>query len=403
MKVLIADKFSDEHVRKLAAMGCDVTYEPNVKADQLPNIVGPYEVLVVRGKVVSAAVIEASTQLTLIMRAGAGVNTIDVKAASRRGVYVTNCPGKNSIAVAELAFALMLAIDRRICENVAALKAHQWDKKGFSQADGVFGKTLGIVGVGAIGREVITRAKAFGLNVIAWSRSLTPEAAEELGVEACPIVDDIFKRSDIISLHLALSADTKGFVSKDRIALMKPGAIFINTARGEVVDQAALREAVAAGKIRAGLDVFDGEPADGTGTYSDPIVDLPNLYGTHHIGASTEQAQSAIAEEALRIIDHYRSTGVVLNCVNLAKKTPAKFQLVVRHYDRVGVLAFVMDQIRRAEINVEEVHNVIFEGAEAASCRIQLKTEPPADLLTAIKQGNDNIIELELIRLADAG
>jgi D-3-phosphoglycerate dehydrogenase len=185
--------------------------------------------------------------------------------------------------------------------------------------------------------------------------------------------------------------------------MMKPRAILLNTARGEVVDQAALREAIAAGKIRAGLDVFDGEPAEGTGAYADPIVDLPGMVGTHHIGASTEQAQSAIAEEALRIIEHYRSTGEVLNCVNLAKKTPAKFQLVVRHYDRVGVLASVMDQIRRAEINVEEVHNVIFEGAEAASCRIQLKAEPPVDLLTAIKQGNDNIIDLELIKLGDAG
>lgn len=403
MKVLIADKFSDQHVRRLAAMGCEVSYEPNIKADQLPSIIGPYEVLIVRGKVVSAAVIEASTQLSLILRAGAGVNTIDVKAASRRGVYVTNCPGKNSIAVAELAFALLLGIDRRICENVAALRAHQWNKKEFSQADGVFGKTLGIVGVGAIGKEVITRAKAFGLNILAWSRSMTPEIAEELGVEACPTVDDIFRNSDIVSLHVPFSADTKGLVTRERIAMMKPGAILINTARGEVVDQNALRDAIAAGKIRAGLDVFDGEPVDGTATYADPIVDLPGLYGTHHIGASTEQAQSAIAEEALRIIENYRTTGIVLNCVNVAKKTPAKFQLVVRHYDRVGVLAFVMDQIRRAEINVEEVHNVIFEGAEAASCRIQLKTEPPADLMAAIKQGNDNIIDLELIKLGDAG
>src|SRR5436190_12497930 len=200
MKVLIADKFSDEHVRRLAAMGCEVTYEPSVKADQLPTLIGPYEVLIVRGKVVSAAVIEASNQLSLILRAGAGVNTIDVKAASRRGVYVTNCPGKNSIAVAELAFALLLGIDRRICENVTALRAHQWSKKEYSQADGIFGKTLGVVGVGAIGKEVITRAKAFGLNVLAWSRSITPEAAEELGVEACPNVDDIFRKCDIVSL-----------------------------------------------------------------------------------------------------------------------------------------------------------------------------------------------------------
>jgi D-3-phosphoglycerate dehydrogenase / 2-oxoglutarate reductase len=302
MKVLIADKFSDEHVRRLAAMGCDVTYEPSVKPEALPSLIEPYEVLIVRGKVVSAQAIEASSQLALILRAGAGVNTIDVKAASRRGVYVTNCPGKNSIAVAELTFALLLSLDRRICDNVASLRAHQWNKKEYSQADGLFGKTLGVVGLGSIGKEVITRAKAFGLHVLAWSRSLTAEEAESLEIEHCAELNTLFQRADIVSLHVALKPETRGLVSKERIALMKPGAILLNTARGEVVDQAALREAVAAGKIRAGLDVFDGEPGEGTGTYSDPIVDLPGVYGTHHIGASTEQAQSAIAEEALRII-----------------------------------------------------------------------------------------------------
>ena len=147
--------------------------------------------------------------------------------------------------------------------------------------------------------------------------------------------------------------------------------------------------------------MFDPEPAEATAEFTDPILDLPNLYGTHHIGASTEQAQEAIAEEAIRIIQTFLKTGVVLNCVNLATRTPAKWQLVVRHYDRVGVLAFVMDQIRRAGINIEEVQNVIFEGAAAASCRIQLDAEPAAELLTALKAGNPDIIGLELLRIGD--
>ena len=400
MKILIADKFSENHLDRLKNLRCDVTYNAAVKAEDLPKLIAPYQVLVVRSKQVSADTIKAGDQLAVIIRAGAGVNTIDVKAASARGVYVTNCPGKNSVAVAELVFALILSLDRRIADNVAALRKHQWNKKEFSKADGVLGKTLGIVGVGQIGREVIKRAHAFGLPVIAWSRSLNLQKARDLGVEYCPDLDTLFRRSDIISLHVALKPDTKKLVNAKRLALMKPNAILINTARGEVIDQPALAAALAAKKIRAGLDVFDPEPADATGEFADPILDHPNLYGTHHIGASTEQAQAAIAEEAIRIIETYVKTGAIPNCVNLATRTPAKWQLIVRHYDRVGVLAHVMDQIRRANTNIEEVQNIIFEGAAAACCRIQLNTEPGKELQSAIKT-NPDIISVESLKLSE--
>jgi D-3-phosphoglycerate dehydrogenase len=401
MKTLIADKFSEAHIARLTQLGCEVTYQPTAKAEELAGLIAPYKILVVRGKQVTADTLKAADELALVLRAGAGVNTIDVKTASARGVFVSNCPGKNSIAVAELVFALLLAIDRRIPENVAALRAHKWNKKEFSKADGVYGKTLGVIGTGRIGREVITRAHAFGLRTIAWSRSLTPEKAQQLGVERCDSLDELFRQADIVTLHLALKPDTRKLVNAARLALLKPNAILINTARGEVVDQAALRVALQGGKLRAGLDVFDPEPAEATADFNDPILDLPNLCGTHHIGASTEQAQEAIAEEAIRIIQTFVQTGVVLNCVNLATRTPAKWQLVVRHYDRVGVLAFVMDQIRRAGINIEEVQNVIFEGAAAASCRIQLDAEPGGELLDSIKAGNPDIMGLELLRLGD--
>jgi D-3-phosphoglycerate dehydrogenase len=399
MKIFIADNFSAVHLDRLRGLGSEVTYQPAAKAEELSALIVPHQILVVRGKQVTAETLKAAPQLLLVLRAGAGVNTIDVKTASARGICVSNCPGKNAIAVAELVFALLLAIDRRIPDSVAALRAHEWNKKEFSKAEGLFGKTLGVVGVGQIGREVIFRAQAFGLRVIAWSRSLTPLNAEELGVESCADVDEVFRRADIVTLHLALRPETRKLVNAARLALMKPRAILINTARGEIVDQPALHSALEAGKIRAGLDVFDPEPAEGTGAFKDPILNLPNCYGTHHIGASTEQAQDAIAEEALRIIETFVKTGVALNCVNLASRTPAKWQLLVRHYDRVGVLAFVMDQIRRAEINIEEVQNVIFEGATAASCRIQLNSEPPAGLLSAIKEGNADIIGLELLKI----
>ena len=294
-----------------------------------------------------------------------------------------------------------LCIDRRVPDNVAALRAHKWNKKEFSKADGVFGKTLGVIGAGQIGREVIKRAHAFGLRVIAADPLLNLRKARELDVEYSPDLDTVFRRADIITLHVALTADTKKLVTADRIAMMKPNAILINASRGEVVDQVALRAALEAKRIRAGLDVFDPEPAEAAADFADPILDLPNLYGTHHIGASTEQAQEAIAEEAIHIIETYMKTGVVLNCVNLATRTPAKWQLFVRHYDRVGVLAQVMGQIHRANINIEEVQNIIFDGAVAACCRIQLDTEPGAKLLAAIKDGNPDVISVESLRIGE--
>ena len=399
MKIFIADKYPEAHLERFKQLGLTVTYNPAVKAEELPKFIPGHKILVVRSKQVTAETLKAGNELALVLRAGAGVNTIDVKTASALGIFVTNCPGKNSIAVAELVFALLLSIDRRVADSTAALRAHQWNKKEFSKADGVFGKTLGVVGVGSIGREVILRARAFGLKVMAWSRSLTPAKAQELGVEYCADVDDLFRRADIVTLHLALKPETRKLVNAARLALMRPNAILINTARGEVVDQSALQAALAAKKIRAGLDVFDPEPAEGTAGFADPILDLPNLCGTHHIGASTEQAQEAIAEEAFRIVETFVKTGEALNCVNLAKRTPAKWQLVVRHYDRVGVLAFVLDVIRRANINVEEVQNIVFDGAAAANCRIQLNAEPGAEVLGAIAKGNPDIIGLEALKI----
>jgi D-3-phosphoglycerate dehydrogenase len=399
MKTLIADKFSETHLQRLKELGCDVSYQPAVRVEDLPGIIGSCKILVVRGKQVTAEALKAADELALVLRAGAGVNTIDVKTASARGVFVSNCPGKNSVAVAELVFALLLGLDRRIPENVAALRAHRWNKKEFSKADGIFGKTLGVIGTGQIGREVITRARAFGLRTIAWSRSLTAEKAKALGVERCDTIEDLLRASDIVTLHVALKPETRGLLNAARLALMKPNAILINTARGEVVDSAALVAALQAGKLRAGLDVFDPEPAEGTGEFTHPLADLPNVHGTHHIGASTEQAQEAIGDEAVRVIETFLKTGTVLNCVNLARRTPARWQLVVRHHDRIGVLAFVLSEIRKAGINVEEVQNLIFDGAAAASCRIQLDAEPGTELLAALKAGNADILGLEVLQL----
>jgi len=298
-----------------------------------------------------------------------------------------------------LAFALILALDRRVADNVIALRRGEWNKKEFSKARGLFGRTLGLIGVGKIGQEMIARAQAFGMRVIAWSRSLTPERAADLGVEFKATPADVARDADVVSAHLALNSDTKGLLGAEFFAAMRPGAYFINTARGEVVDQAALVEAMRSRGIRAGLDVYSGEPTSATAEFTDAIAQEPNLYGTHHIGASTDQAQEAIAAETVRIVREFKETGRVPNVVNLARQTPATHRLVVRHLDRPGVLAVVLDAIKGEHINVQEMENIVFDGAEAAVARINLDNAPSREMLARLQKENADIIELDLLEL----
>lgn len=402
MRVLIADKFEQSGRDGLQAIGCDVSFEPDLKDEALTQAIRQQtpDVLVVRGTRVTDPMLAAG-QIKLVVRAGAGFNTIDVAAASRRGIYVSNCPGKNSIAVAELAFALILALDRRVADNVIALRRGEWNKKEFSKARGLFGRTLGLVGVGKIGAEMIPRAQAFGMRVIAWSRSLTPERAAELGVECKASPVDVARDADVVSVHVALNSETKGFLGTDFFGAMREGAYFINTARGEVVDQAALIEAMRSRRIRVGLDVFAAEPTSATADFTDDIAKEPNLYGTHHIGASTDQAQEAIAAETVRIVCEFKETGNVPNVVNLARQTPATHRLVVRHLDRPGVLAAVLDAIKSERINVQEMENIVFEGAEAAVARINLDNAPSDEILNQLRAGNSDIIELDLLQFSN--
>lgn len=400
MRVLIADKFEQSGRDGLQALGCVVSFQPDLKDEALTEVIRQEapDVLVVRGTKVTEQMLAAG-QIKLVVRAGAGFNTIDVAAASRRGIYVSNCPGKNSIAVAELAFALILALDRRIADNVIALRRGEWNKKEFSKARGLFGRKLGLVGVGKIGAEMIPRARAFGMPVIAWSRSLTAERASALGIEYKATPNEVAREADVVSVHVALNPDTKGFLGAEFFAQLRPGACFINTARGEVVDQTALAEAMKSRGIRAGLDVYAAEPTSATAEFTDEIAREANLYGTHHIGASTDQAQEAIAAETVRIVREFKETGKVPNVVNLARQTPATNRLVVRHLDRPGVLATVLDAIKSEGINVQEMENIVFEGAEAAVARINLDNAPSRGLLDRLQSGNADIIELDLLEL----
>src|SRR5216683_2802190 len=402
MLVLIADKFEKSGRDGLQAIGCEVSSQPDLKDDALITAIAELQpdVLVVRGTKVTEPMLAAGP-LKLIVRAGAGYNTIDVAAASRRGIYVSNCPGKNSIAVAELAFALILALDRRIADNVITLRKGEWNKKEFSKARGLYGRTLGLIGVGRIGQEMIPRARAFGMPVVAWSRSMTPERSAALGVEYKESPLAVAECSDIVSVHLALNSETRGLISAEIFNSMRRGGYFINTARGDVVDQAALVQAMKIRGIRAGLDVYDLEPTSSAGDFLDEIAKEENLYGTHHIGASTDQAQEAIATETVRIVREFKETGKVPNVVNLARQTPATHRLVVRHLDRPGVLASVLDAIKAEHINVQEMENIVFEGAAAAVARINLDNAPSKEMLNRMRAGSADIIELDLIKLTN--
>lgn len=400
MRALIADAFPERYLADLKAIGLTVDYDPSATAADLPEKAKNTNILIVRSTKVDAKVIAAAGSLGMILRAGAGYDTIDVAAASERGIFVANCPGKNAVAVAELAFALMLALDRRVVDGTVDLRAGNWNKKEYSKADGMKGRTLGVIGLGSIGKAVVDRAKAFEMNVLAWSRSLTGWRADELGVTYCRTPEEIAERSDIVTVHLAQTKETKGMFGAAFFAKMKPRAMFINTSRGGLHDETALVAAMKEKGIRAGLDVFESEPATPTASgLENAIFSQPGLAGTHHIGASTEQSQDAIAEEAVRICKEYVATGRAPNVVNVEVKAPAKSELVVRHYDRVGVLAQVLGLIRKYEINVAEMTNTIFQGQKAAVAAIRIGSDPPQALLDEIAGLTDFVIQVEAKRI----
>lgn len=327
MKILVADKFEKAGLEGLSALGCEVVSDPSLGIDGIPGALEKLkpEVLVVRSTKVPAATLAKAESVKLIVRAGSGVDNIDVGAATARGIKVCNCPGMNAVAVAELAMGLLLCCDRRIADQVEVMRAGKWNKKEFGKtgsagAKGLKGMTLGVVGVGAIGQEVIKRAVAFGMHVVAWSRGITPQHASalncEFGGNDTPALLALAKRCDAVSIHLPLVDSTKKLFGAAFFGAMKPGAYFINTSRAGVVDESALRAAVAEKKLRCGLDVLEGQPGEPEAPFASETVKLPGIYGTHHSGASTDQAQLAVAEETVRIVKVFMESGRAENCVN---------------------------------------------------------------------------------------
>ncbi|MCP4179835.1 MAG: NAD(P)-binding domain-containing protein [bacterium] len=371
MKILIADKFQKNYLGDLQKLGHEITLNPDLKAEDLPNEIAGYEALIVRSTKVNATTIEVSDNLSLIIRAGAGVNTIDVDAAAKKGIFVCNTPGKNSIAVAELAFGLMLSIDRKIPDCVIELKNSQWNKKKYSKADGILGKTVGIIGLGDIGQAFALRAHAFGMKILAYDpialQNMPPKVADMVEnriVKFCDKVEDLVKDADVITIHVPSNPHTQGMVNKEFLKNIKENAVLINTSRGNIVNDEALLEAIKEKNIRLGLDVYNNECATATGSFETELSKNPNVYGTHHIGASTEQAQNAIAAEVVEILDKFEQ-GIVLHPVDIEMKPATKFTLIVRIFDRVGVIASICLLLKEQGVNIQQMEGRVFAGENA--------------------------------------
>ncbi len=402
MRLLIADKLHPRAVEELRALPISVDYEPDLTSEQLEAKIGGVGILIVRSTEVTASAIEAARELNLIVRAGASYATIDVRAASRRGIYVANCPGKNAAAVAELVFGLMVAVDRRLVDATLSLRNGQWLRKEYGNAEGLYGKTLGIAGMGAIGHEVALRARAFGMPVVAFSRSLTPARAADLGVGYAASIEDLARKSQVLSLHMALTDRTRGIIGERVFSALPSRAILINTARADLIDHAALAVAIRERGLRAAIDVVPAEPRGTTAFATElPFVAAAAsggfLYGTPHIAASTDQAQLSVASEAVRVIRRFLLEGDVPNVVNVLKSV-ARFQIVVRMQDKIGTFAHVLNVIKRHGINVEEVANTVFEGGGAACAKLRVLSRPAESCLREIR-AFDEVLHVDVVAL----
>ena len=319
MKILIADSFPESHQEILVKEGHQLSVDASLDNDSLTSAIADNEVLIVRSTKVSEATLTAATDLKLVIRAGAGTNTIDKAVAAAQGIKVCNVPGANAVAVAELVMGLIISIDRNIPANVADLNQGIWNKKKYSKAQGLFGQKIGILGLGSIGFAVAERARAFGMEVFVLEKpGRSTEACQRIkdaGIEQLASIDELLTVCDVVTLHMPAAADTKEMVNQAFLEKMKDGAILINSSRGELINEAALLEAVNTKGIRVGLDVYNNEPGAGDSKFASELATHPGVCGTHHIGASTEQAQVAVADGVLTVIAAY-AKGEFKNCVN---------------------------------------------------------------------------------------
>ncbi len=336
-KILISDKLAQEGIDILKKVA-DVDIKTGLPEDELCKIIGEYDALVIRsGTQVTATVLEAAKKLRIIGRAGVGVDNVDVPIATEKGVIVVNSPGGNTLAAAELTVGLLLSLTRNIPQAYLSMKAKEWARSKFTGNE-VYTKTLGVLGLGKIGQEVVKRCQAFGMKVLAYDPFINQAAADALGVEMVSF-DDCLKRADFISLHLPKNKDTLGMISDKQFAMMKDGVRIVNCARGGIIDDAALIAALKSGKVAgAAIDVYIKEPPD----FASEIFDLPNVVTTPHLGASTEEAQTNVAiDVAEQIVDYFegRPCRSAVNMPALPAEVLAAVQPYLPLAESIGSLA----------------------------------------------------------------
>ena len=334
MKVLVSDSISPKGIEILKKAGLEVDVKTGLKPEELKKEISKYNALIVRSATkVTSDIISAAENLKVIGRAGSGLDNVDKDAATKRGIVVMNTPGGNTITTAEHTIALLVSMARQIPQATASMKAGKWEKKKFMGVE-LYNKTLGIIGFGNIGTHVARMAHGIGMNVIAYDPFLNEERAKNLGVKVVEL-DELIKKSDFITIHTPLTKETKGLINTERIALMKKEVRLINSARGGIIDEKALYDALKSGKVAAAaLDVFEKEPPEGS-----PLLELDNVVCTPHLGAASEEAQENVAIAVAEQIVDYLVYGTIRNAVNfpcVSADVLPKLQPYINLAERMG-------------------------------------------------------------------
>ena len=376
-KVLVSDKLSETAVQIFRDRGIDVTFDPSIGKDKerLLAAIGEYDGLAIRSATkVSEKVLEAATNLKVIGRAGIGVDNVDIPAASKKGVIVMNTPFGNSITTAEHAIAMMFSVARQIPEASLSTHGGKWEKSRFMGVE-LFSKTLGVVGAGNIGSIVIERALALKMKVIAYDPFLSEERADKIGVEKVEF-DALLARSDFITFHVPLTEKTRNILSRDAITKLKPGVRIINCARGGLVDEEALAEALQGGRVAgAAFDVFAEEPATNS-----PLFNLPNVVVTPHLGASTTEAQENVALQVAEQMSDYLLTGAVQNALNMPSVTAEEAKVMGPWVELAGHLGSFVGQLTDEPIRAI---NILYNGEVAKMNTAALNAAAVAGILKA--------------------
>lgn len=395
MKILVACPLPDSAIADLRTLGVDTVYEPALPAERLRTALGGVAVLVTDEKRVAPETIERADSLQLIVHAGVGAGEIALEEASAQGVFVANCPTQHAYAVAELALGLLLALDRQVVESTVALREERWCRNEFMHARGLRGRTLGILGFGDIGRCLVRRARAFGLKIVAWAPGLTTEFPDLPDVEFCNWPRELARASDFVVVLDYGDEEPQRIVDTDFLNSFREGAYLIHVGRPNAVDEEALYDAIPRRKLRVAMDVRSYEPAVDNARFRCKLCTRPNVIGTQHTSAITEQAREAVGGEVVNIVRTFLVSGEVPNCLNLAERSPATWQLMLRVRDQVGVMAAILDAIRADGINAEEVVSRVFTGAKAAWCTVALDERPSTEALEAIR-ALDDVLHLDL-------